>query len=91
MRAPFGEVGHAGRKPARVQRQAHDVDGRFEQIGGDAVVEFRQRRVAGDDVPCMDGARGARGESDVLRSVRVQPCIRPLNAAVMAAGPDVIR
>jgi hypothetical protein len=25
------------------------------------------------------------------RRVRVQPCIRPLNAAVMAAGPDVIR
>jgi hypothetical protein len=25
------------------------------------------------------------------RSVRVQPCIRPLNAAVLAAGPDVIR
>ena len=25
------------------------------------------------------------------RSVRVQPCIRPLNAAVVAAGPDVFR
>jgi hypothetical protein len=25
------------------------------------------------------------------RNVRVQPCIRPLNAAVVAAGPDVIR
>jgi hypothetical protein len=25
------------------------------------------------------------------RIVRVQPCIRPLNAAVLAAGPDVIR
>ena len=25
------------------------------------------------------------------QSVRVQPCIRPLNAAAMAAGPDVIR
>src|SRR5262245_18751943 len=25
------------------------------------------------------------------RSVRVQPCIRPLSAAAMAAGPDVIR
>jgi hypothetical protein len=30
-------------------------------------------------------------ESDFVRSVRVQPCIRPLNAAVLAAGPDVIR
>ena len=27
----------------------------------------------------------------VPRIVRVQPCIRPLNAAVLAAGPDVIR
>jgi hypothetical protein len=25
------------------------------------------------------------------QNVRVQPCIRPLNAAVLAAGPDVIR
>ncbi len=25
------------------------------------------------------------------RRVRVQPCIRPLDAAAMAAGPDVIR
>jgi hypothetical protein len=24
-------------------------------------------------------------------TIRVQPCIRPLNAAAMAAGPDVIR
>jgi hypothetical protein len=39
-------------------------------------------------------------ESDYLRSVRVQPCIRPVfewrtdlhcDAAAMAAGPDVIR
>jgi hypothetical protein len=30
-------------------------------------------------------------ESDSQRNVRVQPCIRPLNAAVLAAGPDVIR
>jgi len=25
------------------------------------------------------------------RNVRVQPCMRPLNAAAVAAGPDVIR
>jgi hypothetical protein len=31
--------------------------------------------------PCMDGARGAE-ESDYQRNVRVQSCIRPLNAAV---------
>src|SRR5208337_3415137 len=43
-------------------------------------------------VPCMDGARGAREKNLTFpRSVRVQPCIRPLNAAVVAAGPDVIR
>jgi hypothetical protein len=46
----------------------------------------------GSPVPCMDGARGAREKNlTFLRSVRVQPCIRPLNAAVLAAGPDVIR
>src|SRR6516164_4288323 len=43
-------------------------------------------------VPCMDGARGAREKNLACpRNVRVQPCIRPLNAAVVAAGPDVIR
>jgi len=43
-------------------------------------------------VPCMDGARGAREKNLTSpRIVRVQPCIRPLNAAVVAAGPDVIR
>ena len=37
------------------------------------------------------GARGAREKNLTLsRNVRVQPCIRPLNAAVVAAGPDVI-
>ena len=42
-------------------------------------------------VPCMDGAHVAREKNLTLsRNVRVQPCIRPLNAAVMAAGPDVI-
>jgi hypothetical protein len=52
------------------------------------------QRTAGPytQVPCMDGARGARG-GDLMfpRIVRVQPCIRPLNAAVLAAGSDVIR
>jgi hypothetical protein len=42
-------------------------------------------------VPCMDGARSAREKSLTFReTIRVQPCIRPLNAAVVAAGPDVI-
>jgi hypothetical protein len=36
-------------------------------------------------------APAVQGESDSQRGVRVQPCIRPLNAAVLAAGPDVIR
>ena len=36
--------------------------------------------------------RGAREKNLTFpRIVRVQPCIRPLNAAVLAAGPDVIR
>jgi hypothetical protein len=40
----------------------------------------------------FDGARAAREKNlTFLRIVRVQPCIRPLNAAVLAAGPDVIR
>jgi len=43
------------------------------------------------NVPCMDGARGARGESVISAKRRVQPCIRPMNAAAVAAGPDVIR
>jgi hypothetical protein len=47
----------------------------------------------------MDGARGQE-ESNVLRSVRVQQCIRPVfewrsdlhcDAAAVAGGPDVIR
>jgi hypothetical protein len=42
-------------------------------------------------VPCMDGARSAREKNLTFReTIRVQPCIRPLNAAVLAAGPDVI-
>jgi 6-phosphofructokinase len=42
-------------------------------------------------VPCMDGARSARKKNLTFReTIRVQPCIRPLNAAVVAAGPDVI-
>jgi putative ABC transport system substrate-binding protein len=37
------------------------------------------------------GARDARKKNlTSSRNVRVQPCIRPLNAAVVAAGPDVI-
>jgi hypothetical protein len=36
-------------------------------------------------------APAVQEESDSQRNVRVQSCIRPLNAAVLAAGPDVIR
>src|ERR1700738_851482 len=40
----------------------------------------------------MDGARGAREKNLTFReTIRVQPCIRPLDAAVLVAGPDVIR
>ena len=43
------------------------------------------------EVPCIDGPRSAREKNLTLpRNVRVQPCIRPLNVAVLAAGPDVI-
>src|SRR3974377_228189 len=42
-------------------------------------------------VPCMDGARGAREKNLTFReTIRVQPCIRPLNAAVWAGVPDVV-
>src|SRR3977135_3640771 len=34
-------------------------------------------------------APAVQEESDYQRSVRVRSCIRPLNAAVCAAGPDV--
>ena len=59
-------------------------------------VTFRQLQTMAVKIitlaPCMDGARGAREKNLTLsRNVRVQPCIRPLNAAVVAAGPDVIR
>jgi hypothetical protein len=37
--------------------------------------------------PAVQGERIGR----FREIVRVQPCIRPLNAAVLAAGPDVIR
>src|SRR5277367_5557022 len=35
-------------------------------------------------------APAVQEESDYQRSVRVRSCIRPLSAAVLAAGPDVI-
>src|SRR5262245_55436037 len=36
-------------------------------------------------------APAVQEESDYQRSVRVQSCIRPLKAAVLTAGPDVVR
>jgi hypothetical protein len=48
--------------------------------------------------PAANAAKGhvwtapaVQGESDYQRSVRVQSCIRPLSAADLTAGPDVIR
>src|SRR5215471_7520875 len=38
------------------------------------------------NVPCMDGARGARGNLAVVRSVRVQPCIRPCMGLFLSRG-----
>ena len=37
-------------------------------------------------------APAVQGKTPTFReTIRVQPCIRPLDAAVVAAGPDVIR
>ena len=36
-------------------------------------------------------APAVQEEFDSQRNVRVQSCIRPVNAAVLTAGPDVIR
>ena len=63
------------------------------RVGSRAAVGQGAPRVRRDGArgACMDGARGAREKNLTLsRNVRVQPCIRPLNAAVVAAGPDVI-
>jgi hypothetical protein len=42
-------------------------------------------------VPCMDGARDAREESDVSANRSGAAMYPALSAAAMAAGPDVIR
>ena len=41
--------------------------------------------------PCVDGPSGARGKSVMPLRGRVQPCVRPADAAPMAAGPDEVR
>jgi hypothetical protein len=41
--------------------------------------------------PCVDGPSGARGKSVMPLRGRVQPCVRPVDAAPMAAGPDEVR
>jgi hypothetical protein len=46
-----------------------------------------------NDAKCHVWTAPAMQEKNLTfpRIVRVQPCIRPLNAADLAAGPDVIR
>jgi hypothetical protein len=56
------------------------------------IVKSSLQRTAGPYKSAMYGRRPrCKRNLTFQRSVRVQPCIRPLNAAAMAAGPDVIR
>ena len=65
------------------------------------IIIFGLQRAAGPYRWAMYGrCPRCKSESDFLRSVRVQPCIRPVfewrtslhcDATAMAAGPDVIR
>ena len=49
--APLGEVDDPRRHPLGVQRHAHDVDRRLQQLGGHALGEQRDRAVGGDHLP----------------------------------------
>jgi hypothetical protein len=65
-------------------------------VGLDAVIERRPGLLPAARAWIHLGAmygRRPRCKRNLMfsRNVRVQPCIRPLNAAVVAAGPDVIR
>jgi len=70
-------------------------------MAGTFVVQPNIQALASDQGPSQPLAMTAQGhvwtapavqeESDYQRSVRVQSCIRPLKAAVLTAGPDVIR
>src|SRR5665213_1200567 len=40
---------------------------------------------------CVDGAHGSRGSFGFLLAVGCKSCVRPVCAALIAAGPDVIR
>jgi len=53
---------------------------------------------SGDDRPtnvaygsCVDGAHGSRGSFGFLLAVGCKSCVRPVCAALIAAGLDVIR
>jgi hypothetical protein len=66
-----------------------------------ALPGFNSRMTLSDSRQCRRRRRPrCKGNLTYLRSVRVQPCIRPVfsrggsprrDAAAMAAGPDVIR
>jgi hypothetical protein len=40
---------------------------------------------------CVDGAHGSRDFFGFLLAVGCKSCVRPVCAALLAAGPDVIR
>jgi hypothetical protein len=43
------------------------------------------------DGSCVDGAHGSRDSFGFLLAVGCKSCVRPVCAALIAAGPDVIR
>ena len=61
MRAPFREIDDARREPLRMQRQPHRIQRRFQEIGGDPFVQFRQRAIARDDAPLPVEREGGVG------------------------------
>ena len=41
--------------------------------------------------PCVDGALLARGVLTLMQRSRAQPCVRPVDAAHVAAGPNAVQ
>ena len=50
-----------------------------------------QRRIRSASHPCVDGSLLARVFVTLMQCGRVLPCVRPVDAACMAAGPNAIR
>jgi hypothetical protein len=72
---------------SRSTRPRHALNVRFTSSSGQTLAPQRNAAL------CHVWTAPAVQEKNLTfpRIVRVQPCIRPLNAAVLAAGPDVIR